>query len=170
MKIVSLVVPVMLIALVAYASVKKVKLYDKFAEGAAKAVPTVLSVFPFMATVIIMTEFFSASGLADLFIGFLSPIFSFLGIPSEIAPLVLIKPFSGSGSLTVLSEILKKYGADSYVGRCASAVYGSSETTFYVAAVYFSTSKNKKLTKPIIISLSSTFIATVAACLLCRII
>ena len=89
----------------------------------------------------------------------------------------IIKTVSGEktfcfskNSPDVLSEILKKYGADSYVGRCASAVYGSSETTFYVAAVYFSTSKNKKLTKPIIISLSSTFIATVAACLLCRII
>ena len=167
---ISLVIPVLLLALFVYASVKKVKIYDEFANGVAKAFPIVLSVFPYVATVLIMTELFSASGLSDLLVKFLSPVFSFLGIPAEISPLVLLKPFSGSGSLTVLNGILAKYGADSYIGRCACAVFGSSETTFYVAAVYYSSSKNKKLTKPIIISLSSTFFATLAACLLCRII
>lgn len=170
MNFTSAIVPVVFIFLFCYALTKKVKLYDAFANGAAKAVPTVLSILPYVASVTIMTELFAASGLSSALAKLLDPVLSALGIPSEITPLVLVKPFSGSGSLSVLSNLLSEYGADSYIGRCACAVFGSSETTFYVAAVYYSTSKRKKLTKPIIISLTSTSIATIVACLLCRIL
>ena len=117
-----------------------------------------------------MTELFSKSGISDKVIDFLSPFLSMLGIPKEITPLGIIKPFSGSGSLAILSDIFQKYGADGYIARCASAVFGSSETIFYVSAVYYSKSKEKRLTKPIIISLISTFISTVFACFICKFI
>ena len=166
MKLVSLIIPAIFIALFVYSSIKKVKVYDAFCLG----VKTVYTVFPYIATVIMMTELFSASGLSDKLSQNLSPVFKLIGIPEEITPLVLIKPFSGSGSLSVLSELLAEYGADSYIGRCASVVFGSSETVFYVSAVYYSEAKIKKTMKPIIISLTSSLIATVIACLLCRII
>lgn len=169
MKLVSLIIPAIFIALFVYSSIKKVKVYDAFCLGVKKALKTVYTVFPYIATVIMMTELFSASGLSDKLSQNLSPIFKLIGIPEEITPLVLIKPFSGSGSLSVLSELLAEYGADSYIGRCASVVFGSSETVFYVSAVYYSEAKIKKTMKPIIISLTSSLIATVIACLLCNI-
>lgn len=170
MKLVSLIIPAIFIALFVYSSIKKVKVYDAFCLGVKKALKTVYTVFPYIATVIMMTELFSVSGLSDKLSQNLSPVFKLIGIPEEITPLVLIKPFSGSGSLSVLSELLAEYGADSYIGRCASVVFGSSETVFYVSAVYYSEAKIKKTMKPIIISLTSSLIATVIACLLCRII
>lgn len=170
MKLVSLIIPAIFIALFVYSSIKKVRVYDAFCLGVKKALKTVYTVSPYIATVIMMTELFSASGLSDKLSQNLSPVFKLIGIPEEITPLVLIKPFSGSGSLSVLSELLAEYGADSYIGRCASVVFGSSETVFYVSAVYYSEAKIKKTMKPIIISLTSSLIATVIACLLCRII
>ena len=170
MKYFSLIIPSFLLFLVVFCFFKKIKAYDSFAEGAAKALPLVFSIFPYLATILIMTELFSQSGLSDVVVDFISPFTSFLGIPAEITPLVLLKPFSGSGSLTVLNEIYAKYGVDSYVSRCASVVFGSSETIFYVSAVYFAEVKQKKLTKPIIISLVSTFVSIIFACFICRII
>lgn len=169
MKYAALVIPVIFIALFVYAAIKKVKIYDEFCVGAATALKTVYGIFPYVATVILMTELFRASGLSDKLINFLSPFFGFLGVPKEITPLVLMKPFSGSGSLSVLGDILQKYGADSYIGRCACSVFGSTETVFYVSAVYYSTSKVKKTAKPIIISLSSSLVAIIIACLLCKV-
>jgi len=90
-------------------------------------------------------------------------------VPPELAKLVLIKPFSGSGSLSFLTNIISEYGADSYIARCACVLYGSSETTFYISAVYFVKCKNKKRILPIAIILLATFITTVISCLLCRI-
>ncbi len=169
MKYLSFVIPVLLLLLFSFALKKKVKIYDSFAEGAAKGLKTTYSVFPYLVAVFVMTELFSLSGISDLFTKTLSPVFSFLNIPTEIAPLVFLKPFSGGGSLALLSEIFSNYGADSYVARCASVVFGSSETIFYVSAVYFSNVTQKKLAQPIAISIASTLVSTVFACFICRI-
>jgi spore maturation protein B len=85
-------------------------------------------------------------------------------VPEEITKLILLKPFSGSGSLALLTDIYKTYGVNSYISIVASAVYGSSETIFYVSAVYMAKCKNKKVTKGIIISLIATFISTILSC------
>ena len=89
-------------------------------------------------------------------------------MPEEIGKLALVKPFSGSGATALLSEIFQKYGADSYIARCACVAYGSSETVFYVAAVYFASVREKKLAVPIAIALCANFIALVFGCFLCR--
>ena len=170
MKFLSLILPIIIIGIVVYASAKKVKVYDSFVDGAKKGVETVFAILPYLVVVFIMTELFTASGLSNKFVKFISPIFKVLGIPQEITPLVILKPFSGSGSLALLTEIFETHGADSYVSRCACAVFGSSETTFYISAVYFSKSKEKRLTRPILISLASTLFSTVIACMLCKFI
>ncbi|MBR2384376.1 MAG: spore maturation protein, partial [Clostridia bacterium] len=99
-----------------------------------------------------------------------SPFFNLLGIPTELTKLVLIKPFSGSGSLALVSEIFSTYGVDSYIARSACVIYGSSETVFYIAAVYFAGAKTKKLLVPILISLIASFFSCVFACFICKII
>ena len=162
-------IPIIFLLSFLFAAVKKVKVYDVFVAGAGKAVPLIVSIFPYIAAVTMLARLLTVSGLEDKILGYLSPVFRFLGVPQEIAGLVLIKPLSGSGSMAMLAEILGRYGVDSYVARCACVAYGSAETVFYVAAVYFAGVKRKKLPLAIAFSLLAYFLSVVLCCLLCRI-
>ncbi len=163
-------IPCIFIIVFIIAKGKKVKVYDSFAEGVKGAIPLVFSIFPFIATIMLMMELFEVSGLSSKMITFLTPACSFLGIPKEIVKLVILKPFSGSGSTALLVEVFSVYGADSYIARCACICYGASETIFYVSAVYFSTVKEKKLFVPILVALLCSLFATTLGCFLCRFI
>lgn len=163
-------IPFLFLVIILVAIIKKVRPYDAFTEGAKSAVPFAEKIFPYLVSIFVLTELFEASGLSQIISNLLSPVFSILGIPSELCRLVLIKPFSGSGSLALLTEIFSTYGVNSYLARCACVIYGSSETVFYIAAVYFAGAKTKNLTAPIIISLVATLFSCVFACFICRII
>lgn len=163
-------IPVLFVFIFIYASIKKVKPYDAFTNGAKAAVPFAVSIFPYLVSIFVLTELFEISGLSNVITKAVSPFFSFLGIPNELSRLVLIKPFSGSGSLAVLSDIFTAYGTDSYLARAACVIYGSSETVFYIAAVYFAGAKKRNLLAPIIISLVASFFSCVFACFICKII
>ena len=113
-------------------------------------------------------DLFRERGLIFYLSSFLSPVFSFLGIPKELCELVLIRPFSGSASLAILEEIYDSFGADSYVSRCASTIMGSSETVFYIATIYFSQTKAKRLMYAIPVALFCTFVGAIISCLVCR--
>lgn len=165
----SYIIPFLFLTILVYSAIKKVKPYDAFTEGAKSALPFAANIFPYLVSIFVLTELFEASGISDFLTQILSPVFGFLGIPEELCKLVMIKPFSGSGSLAMLSEIFSEYGADSYLARCACVIYGSSETVFYIAAVYFANVKNKKLLLPIIVSLFASFCSCVFACFICRI-
>ncbi|MDE6585375.1 MAG: spore maturation protein [Clostridia bacterium] len=163
------IIPFVFITVFGFAIYKKVKIYDEFSAGVKEAVNFTISLIPCLAAIFMMCELFEISGLADIFTKALSPVFNFLGIPEELTKLVLIKPFSGSGSLAYLTDIIEKYGADSYITRCACVCFGSSETVFYISAVYFAKTPNKKIAMPVCIVLISTFLTTILACLICRI-
>ncbi len=164
------IIPLLFLLIFIYSIFKKVKPYDAFTEGAKSAIPFAVNIFPYLVSIFLLTELFQASGISDFLLNFLSPVFKFFGIPKELTKLVLIKPFSGSGSLALLSEIYTNFGVNSYLARCASVIYGSSETVFYVAAVYFAGAKTKNLIKPIVISLFASFMSCVFACFICLII
>lgn len=163
------IIPAIFIIVLGCAAIKKVNVYSCFTSGIESALKFVLSLLPCLAAVFMMCALFEESGLSELMIKLTSPAFSFFGVPEELTKLILIKPLSGSGSLAYLTEILNEYGADSYIARCACVCYGSSETVFYISAVYFAGMKAKGLMKPIIISLFSALVATVLACALCKI-
>lgn len=163
-------IPILFLIIYFYAIIKKVKPYDTFTEGAKSALPFAFSIFPYLVSIFLLTELFEISGLSDIIVSKIAIVFKGFGIPKELCKLMLIKPFSGSGSLALLSDIFTTYGTDSYIARCASVIYGSSETVFYIAAVYFAGAKTKKLTLPIIISLIATFFSCVFACFICHII
>lgn len=165
----ALIIPVIFIFVFIFAAVKKVNVYSSFTDGIKEAANFTLSLLPCLAAVFMMCALFEVSGLSDLLTNVLSPVFSFLGIPKELTKLVLIKPFSGSGSLAYLNEIIATYGADSYIARCACVCFGSSETVFYISAVYFANLKVKKLFLPVLCVLIATFISTIIACLICRV-
>ncbi len=163
-------IPILFLVIYIYSAFKKVKPYDSFTQGAKSAIPFAVSIFPYLVSIFVLTELFEASGISTAVSNFLAPVFNFIGIPKELTKLVLIKPFSGNGSLAVLTEIFNTYGVDSYLSRCACVIYGSSETVFYIAAVYFAGAKTKKLATPIIISLIASFCSCVFACFICRVL
>lgn len=165
----ALVIPIIFLSVFVYAIVKRVNIYDSFTEGIREAFSFTVSLLPCLACVFMMCALFEVSRLSELLTNLLAPVFGALGIPKELTKLVLIKPFSGSGSLAYLTEIIKTYGADSYIARCACVCFGSSETVFYISAVYFAGLKVKKLAMPIICVLAATLLSTVLACIICKV-
>lgn len=163
------VVPVLLIAVLVLGLIKRVNVYDSFVLGAKKSFDLSISIFPYLAAMFIMVNALAASGLDVYVTNFLAPPFTLLGVPKEVVKLILLRPFSGSGSLAILTDVYNTYGVDSYVGRCASVIMGSSETVFYVASVYFAGTKVKHTGLAIPIALLCNLLSSVLACLLCRI-
>lgn len=163
-------IPLIFIAVIVVAVFKKINVFSSFTRGAKDGLNFTFSLIPLLAAIFMMCELFEVSGLSDAMTNALAPVFGFLGIPEELSKLILIKPFSGSGSLSYLTEIIECYGADSYIGRCACVLYGSSETVFYISAVYFTNAKKGKRIVPIIIILFSTFVSTIFACFICKFI
>lgn len=165
----SFIIPIIFVAIILTACVKGVNVFSSFTRGAEDGLKFSFTLLPLLAAIFMMCELFEVSHLSELLAGALAPLFDFLGIPKELTRLILIKPFSGSGSLTYLTSIINEYGADSYTGRCACVLYGSSETVFYISAVYFAKTSKSKRVLPIAIILCSTFISTVFACAICKI-
>ena len=120
------VIPILVAALLAYALIRRVNPYEAFIRGAADAVPTLLRVLPALAAMLGAITLLRGCGALDALGNWLSPVFEKIGIPSELTPLILLRPFSGSASLALLGDMLTRYGADSFVGRAASALYCGS--------------------------------------------
>ena len=169
MSISQLVVPVLIIFLLLYAWRKKVNAFGAFINGSKGAVDLCLSIFPFLVAIFVAVELFRVSGLAVWLAEFLSPVFSFIGIPVELAELVLLRPFSGSASLALIEDIFRNYGPDSYIARAGSVIMGSSETVFYVATVYFSQTKTKRLLYAIPVAHFACLLSAIFACFICKI-
>ena len=150
-------------------ALRRVPVFDAFLEGAKEAVDLAKRIFPYLAAVLIAVNLFRESGLAFRLATFLTPLFRLIGVPPELTELIVVRPMSGSGSLALLSEVYRLYGADSYPARAASVIVGSSETVFYVCAVYGG-GKVKKYRGAIAIALFATLAGTVISCLLCRIL
>lgn len=164
------VVPVILILTLVYGLIKRVNVYDSFVLGAKQSFHLSIDIFPYLAAMFIMVNCLHASGLDAYLIRLIAPPFKLVGVPSEVVQLMLLRPFSGSGSLAILTDVYKQYGVDSYIGRCASVIMGSSETVFYVASVYFAGTRIKHTGAAIPIALFCNLVGGVVACLLCKVI
>jgi spore maturation protein B len=165
----SYILPFLFLTLFIFVSGKKINAFDCFVEGAKKSLQICVNIFPFFAAIFTAVQIFSVSGGAELLSRAVSPAFSLLGIPEELARLVILRPFSGSGSLALVTEIYTKYGADSYISRCASILMGSTETVFYLIAVYFTDTQVKKLRYALPVGLLCCLSGAIISCLVCRI-
>ncbi len=163
------VLPILILLLLVYNLVKKQNNYDSFVKGAQKSLTLIFEIFANIVAIFVIIELFRASGISAYLQKIISPVFTIFGIPSELCELIVLKPFSGSGSLALLSDIFTHYGVDSYIGRCASVIISSSETVFYVTSVYFSKTKVKNLGYAIPLALFVTFLSSILACLFCKI-
>lgn len=140
-------------SVILFALFKRVKVFDCFTEGAKDGIKTALSILPSMIALVVAVNMLSSSGVLSFLSTCLSPVAEFLGIPKDLVPLCLISPISGSGSLAVFENILENFGPDSYIGRVASVISGSTETTFYAIAIYFGAIGIKKTRHTVIASL-----------------
>ena len=118
----------------------------------------------------VAVELFRNSGLSAYLCNFLSPVLKLIGIPSEVCELMLIRPFSSNAGYVILRDIFARYGADSYIGNCASVIMGSSDTIFYVSSIYFASTNVKKTLLTIPIALLCNLVCAILACFCCRFI
>ena len=137
MSLSALVVPVILCFTACFAMRRRVDVYSALTKGAEEGLTVLLHILPSLIGLLTAVYMFRASGAMEFLAALLSPALEKLGIPPETAPLLFIRPISGSGALAVGSEIMETYGADSYIGRVAAVMLGSSETTFYTIAIYY---------------------------------
>lgn len=163
------IIPVLIISLILYSLIKKNNTYNSFVVGAKSSFDIVLTSFPYIATIFIAVEIFNVSGLAVKFADFVAPFFEFLGIPKELSQLVVLKNFTGCGSLAVLENIFSTYGADSYLARAGCCIAGCSEAIFYITAVFFSKTKVTKFRYAIPVGILANFIGACVSCWICRV-
>ncbi len=130
-------IPAIVLFVVIFGAIKKVKIYEAFVEGAKEGFNVGVRIIPFLVAILVAIGIFRAGGAMEILSALLAPATRLIGMPPEALPMAIIRPLSGSGSLGVMSEIFKSHGPDSLIGRMVSVMMGSSETTFYVLAVYF---------------------------------
>lgn len=131
------IVPGIIAGMLLYGFYKGVDVFPAFLEGAKEGMKIAVRIFPTLVAMLTAIYMLRASGAIDMVAYALKPLFSFIRIPGECVPLMLLKPFSGGGALALATEVMKKAGADSYAGRVAAVMLGSSETSFYTISVYF---------------------------------
>ncbi|AUG58819.1 MAG TPA: spore maturation protein [Ruminiclostridium sp.] len=149
---------------------RDVKVYDIFVDSAKEGITTVVKIIPPLVGLIVATGVFRASGALELLIYAAKPIAGLFNIPSETLPLVFIRPISGSASLALLSDILKEYGADSFIGRVASTMMGSTETIFYTLTVYFGAVGVKKVRYTLLAALMADFASAIVSVWICTLV
>lgn len=137
-------IPVAIVGIIVFGMFKKVSVYESFTDGAKEGFNTAVRIIPFLVAMLVAIGAFRASGAMDFLIKLLDPITSRLGIPGEILPMAIMRPLSGGGAEGVMTDIMTTHGADSLLGRMSSVMMGSTETTFYVLAVYFGSVSIKK--------------------------
>lgn len=137
MSLSSLVVPLLLALVAVWGLGRRVDVYAALTRGAAEGLTVLLRIIPALVGLLTAVSMLRASGAMEVLSGLCTPVLELLGIPPETAPLMLVRPVSGSGALAVGSELMALYGPDSYIGRVAAVMLGSTETTFYTVAVYF---------------------------------
>jgi spore maturation protein SpmA len=130
-------IPVIIAALVTYGWVRQIAIYDSLVEGAKEGFQVALRIIPFLVAILVLIGMFRTSGALDVLVGFLTPITALLGMPAEVLPLAVLRPFSGSGSFALAAEAMQAYGPDSLIGYMSGTFTGSTETTFYTLAVYY---------------------------------
>lgn len=130
-------IPALVLFVIVYGAIKKVKIYEVFVEGAKEGFNVGVRIIPYLVAMIVAIGVFRAGGAMDILAWILSPVTTFIGMPVEAVPMALMRPLSGSGALGVMSETINAHGADSFIGRLVATMMGSGETTFYVLAVYF---------------------------------
>lgn len=166
----ALTIPLLVVAVLIYASHKRVAVYEEFVRGAKDGISVALRILPFLIGMFVAIGILRSSGALDLATAALSPLLEAIGVPTQVLPLALIRPLSGSGSLGVLADLLSTHGPDSMIGRMASTVQGSCDTTFYIVTVYFGAVGIRRLRHAVSVGLLADLVGFAAAVAVCRLV
>lgn len=137
-------IPLILLFIPTYAIIKKVKVYEVFTDGAKEGFNTAIRIIPFLTAMLVAIGVFRASGAMDYLAKLVAPLTNAIGMPSEVLPMAIMRPLSGGGASGIMNSLFKEFGPDSLIGRMASVMNGSTDTTFYILAVYFGSISIKK--------------------------
>lgn len=166
----NLAMPILILGIVLYGFKEKINVFDVFLEGAKEGLEITISIFPTLIGLFMAIGALRASGVLDIIAYILTPILNFINFPSEVMPLALIRPISGSSSIAVATDIMKNFGVDSILGTIASTIMGSTETTLYTIAIYTSCVKIKKTRGVLAASLIADVVGILASVMVCRIL
>ncbi|MFR5683511.1 MAG: spore maturation protein [Clostridia bacterium] len=156
-------IPTVILIIISYGIIEKKKVFDIFLKGAKDGIEIVIKMFPTLLGLFIAIGALRSSGILDLIIGFISPVLNFLKIPSEIMPLAMLRPISGSASMAVATDIMQQYGVDSIIGLIASTIMGSTETTLYTIAIYTSAVGVKKIRFVLVAALIADLVGMISS-------
>jgi spore maturation protein B len=159
----SSIIPIIVLIVISYGLYKKVNIYDSFIEGVKDGIKTTVGIFPTIFTMILGINILFKSNIINDITIYLAPFFKLIKVPIEIIPLALLRPISGSSSLIIMDSILSQYGTDSYIGRIASIIQGSTDTTIYIISLYFGSVGIKKIRYSLVVGLLTDLFCVIAA-------
>ena len=162
------VMPAFACIIVVFGLIKRVPVFDIFLKGAKEGMQILYSIAPTIIGLVFAVDLLRSSGAIDAICNFIEPVADYLGFPKEIVPMVLLRPVSGSGSTALLTSLYEQCGPDSFAGRVASVLAGSSETTFYAIAMYFGCIKVKKIRHTLFAAIIADITAAVMSVLTVR--
>jgi spore maturation protein B len=163
-------IPIIIAIILIHGTWKRVPTYETFVEGGKEGIKIAISIIPFLVGMLVAISIFRASGALEFFVGLLRPVLEFFGVPAEIVPLAILRPISGNAALGVTSDLIATYGPDSFIGRLASVMQGSTDTTFYILTVYFGAVGIKKMGDALKIGLIADFIGITASIIIVTLI
>ena len=166
----NLAMPLIILIIVIYGLKEKRKVFDDFLDGAKEGIGIVLSIFPTLIGLFVAIGALRSSGIFDIIIRILNPIFSMINFPTELMPLAMLRPISGSSSIAIATDIMANYGTDTELGMMASVIMGSTETTLYTIAVYTSCVKIKKTRFILLAALTADIVGIITSVVVCRIL
>lgn len=161
-------IPAVLLTIPIIGILRGVKVYETFTDGAKEAFDTAIRLIPYLVGMLVSIAVFKESGAMDLVLAPVKPVLRALGVPEEVIPIGIMRPLSGSGALGILGDILKTSGPDSMVGRIASTVVGSTETTFYIVAVYFGSVGVREVRHSLAVGLLADAIGLITSVMVCK--
>ncbi len=164
----NLAMPAIILIIVIYGVIEKKEIFDMFIEGAKEGVKIVINIFPTLIGLFLAVGTLRSSGVIDIVTNLIEPLLRFMNFPTELVPLAILRPISGSSSIAIATDIMSKFGVDSQIGIMAAVIMGSTETTLYTIAVYTSSVKIKKTRFVLIASLIADIVGIIASVIVCR--
>ncbi len=161
-------IPIIIVIVIIYGLKEKQKVFDIFLDGAKEGMEIVIGLFPTLLGIFLAIGLLRNSGILDFIISIISPITNLLKVPSQILPLAMLRPISGSASMGIAVDIMEKYGVDSLIGKITSTIMGSTETTFYTIAIYTASVKIKKIRFVLVAALLADLAGMITSVIICQ--
>lgn len=169
-KIGNMLIPIVVLAIIIYGVNKKINIYDSFINGCKEGLELSISIFPYLIAMLFATNILIKSGFLDSIFMMFKPVFDILKVPIEILPMAVLRPISGNASFAIMIDLIKKYGVDSYIGKIAATLQGSTDTTIYVLSLYFGSIGIKKIRYSLYAGLLTDLFAIIVSIILVNLI